>query len=295
MRPIIIAIASGKGGVGKSVIASSISMYLSQLDFNVLSVDLDFGCANLHTLLGESSPSRTLSQFVKGSISNINELVIKTAVKNLSLISGAYDDVDFNYIPTTKVIDMMRQLRFSKSDYIVLDLGAGNSEQTQLIFNSSDKKILVTTPDLLAMENIHRFAKLSFLNQFKMIKENLKVNKNFSKTIKESERKIESPAEFLAEMSILSEDVACEIKNYLEQNELYILVNKAKKVEDKYVADNIVRLYKKYLGLNAISLGSLDYSNELEDIVRSRKIALKEKKELHFINDLKDLTLKMIA
>ena len=56
-QPIIIPIASGKGGVGKTVLAINLSFALAELGKNVILVDLDFGGANIHTCLGyESAP-----------------------------------------------------------------------------------------------------------------------------------------------------------------------------------------------------------------------------------------------
>src|SRR3712207_5177949 len=48
----IWAIGGGKGGVGKSLIASSISIALARMGYRVIAIDLDLGGANLHTSLG---------------------------------------------------------------------------------------------------------------------------------------------------------------------------------------------------------------------------------------------------
>ena len=56
-KPVIIPVASGKGGVGKTIIAINLSYALSQLGKSVILIDLDFGGANIHTCLGyESAP-----------------------------------------------------------------------------------------------------------------------------------------------------------------------------------------------------------------------------------------------
>ena len=48
----IIAVGGGKGGVGKSVLAANLGIYLAQLGKHVVLLDADLGGANLHTFLG---------------------------------------------------------------------------------------------------------------------------------------------------------------------------------------------------------------------------------------------------
>src|SRR5437868_12865718 len=55
------AVGGGKGGVGKSLLASSIAITLSRLGFHVVAMDLDLGGANLHTTFGVDLPKKTLS------------------------------------------------------------------------------------------------------------------------------------------------------------------------------------------------------------------------------------------
>src|SRR3989344_2793977 len=59
----IWAIGGGKGGVGKSLISSSLAVSLARFGFRVIAIDLDLGAANLHTSLGIAPPATTLSDF----------------------------------------------------------------------------------------------------------------------------------------------------------------------------------------------------------------------------------------
>ena len=63
--PVTWAVGGGKGGVGKSVITSSLAIALAERGLRCAAVDADFGAANLHTVLGVPRPERTLSHFIK--------------------------------------------------------------------------------------------------------------------------------------------------------------------------------------------------------------------------------------
>ena len=87
----IWAIGGGKGGVGKSLVAANLAIGLARAGNRVCAVDLDLGCANLHTCLGVEIPQVTLSDFFSKRIHSMEEVLVPTEIKNLHLISGAQD------------------------------------------------------------------------------------------------------------------------------------------------------------------------------------------------------------
>ena len=68
------AVLSGKGGVGKSLVTSSLGISLAQHGKRVVVVDADLGGANLHTCLGLSMPARTLSDFIARRVESIEDV-----------------------------------------------------------------------------------------------------------------------------------------------------------------------------------------------------------------------------
>jgi flagellar biosynthesis protein FlhG len=86
-EPFVLTIASGKGGVGKSFIATNIAIHLSSLEKKVVLVDADLRGANLHSLLGLSPLSSESSFFTLEKMQDLNQLLMESGLENLGLIS----------------------------------------------------------------------------------------------------------------------------------------------------------------------------------------------------------------
>lgn len=83
--PRTIAVASGKGGVGKSNLSLNLSVSLSELGFRVLLLDMDVGMGNIDILLGQSSPLTLADWFsTRLPLSDI----VKSGPGQLSYIAG---------------------------------------------------------------------------------------------------------------------------------------------------------------------------------------------------------------
>ena len=112
------AVGGGKGGVGKSLVTANLSICLALMGYKVVAIDLDLGGANLHTCLGVSVPETTLSDYLTKQVANLQDLVTPTYIENLSLISGAQDDVgmaNLKHLQKTKILSKLAEL---DADYI---------------------------------------------------------------------------------------------------------------------------------------------------------------------------------
>src|SRR3974377_1586899 len=87
-------IGGGKGGSGKSFLAGNLGLWLAKQGYKTLLIDADFGAANLHTMIGIPSQSRSLSDFLNKKVQSLTDTVIETRIPNLFLISGAGNNLD---------------------------------------------------------------------------------------------------------------------------------------------------------------------------------------------------------
>ena len=88
----MIGVVSGKGGVGKSVIAANLAMLLAKRGKRVVLADLDVGGADAHILFGLLNPPRTLTDFVERRVERLEEVLQPiSAHPFLQLLPGTGD------------------------------------------------------------------------------------------------------------------------------------------------------------------------------------------------------------
>lgn len=152
----IWVVASGKGGVGKTFVSSSLGITLSKMGHSVIILDLDLSGANIHTALGAPPSPMNIRHFFEGT-RTLQELVTPTPFLNLSYIQGFWDSwspIDFSMTQINNLIPQMKSLR---ADYVIVDLGAGALESHLKLFRAADEKFLVTTPEPTSIEKNYRF------------------------------------------------------------------------------------------------------------------------------------------
>src|SRR5512139_350290 len=137
-RKTIWAIGGGKGGSGKSFITANVGICLSQLGARVILIDADLGGANLHTFLGITPPTASLSDFIKRRVLDLNDVLIPTVIPNLRLLTGAQDLLTATDSKTFQRRKLLRSIQGLESDYILVDLGAGNAVSVLDFFLMSD-------------------------------------------------------------------------------------------------------------------------------------------------------------
>ena len=138
-----IAIASGKGGVGKTTIAVNLSLALTKQNKDTLLLDADLGMANSHILLG-INPKYSLEDFVSGNKS-LDE-VITTTQDKLKFVSGGSAInhlLNLSDLERHKIIQSFSNIK-NQPEYMVIDVGAGAESLKVITFRTSFSNILVT-------------------------------------------------------------------------------------------------------------------------------------------------------
>jgi flagellar biosynthesis protein FlhG len=155
-----LAIASGKGGVGKSHITLSLALALSQRGKRVLLLDGDMGLANLHILAGVQ-PRADLGDVMAGRCAAEDALV--AIAPGVDLLPSASGVTGLSSLPVETVNRLVASLSGIQANYThaLVDIGAGIGETSLHLACASDRVLLVTTPEATAQADAYAFLKVS--------------------------------------------------------------------------------------------------------------------------------------
>jgi MinD-like ATPase involved in chromosome partitioning or flagellar assembly len=141
----VIAISSGKGGVGKSFLATNLAIALSSVDNSVCLFDADTNMANINILLG-ITPLHTLQHFLTQSL-DLNDIIIK-GTSGIDIIAGASGVADFIRLSQSQQQKLVQGLGTLEKDYqyLIIDTAAGvNETNISLILAASYLVLAIST------------------------------------------------------------------------------------------------------------------------------------------------------
>ncbi len=146
----VIAVTSGKGGVGKTNIAVSLSIALSDMGHRVTLMDMDLGMGNVDILLN-ISPEHDIGDVVAGRM-EIEDVVVETPLK-LKVVPGVSGDehlANLSEHDKRHLTNMLEHLCY-ENDFVIIDTGAGIGRNTTMFTTTADEAIVVTTPEPTSM------------------------------------------------------------------------------------------------------------------------------------------------
>jgi flagellar biosynthesis protein FlhG len=148
--PPVWAVSSGKGGVGKSVIALGMAHMLSFAGRRVLLVDTDLGLGSQH-ILTNSVPEVTVENLLAGECA-LADVLVKVG-KNLDLLPAAsgLSESQIKYNPENNNLKLALSGLHQDYDLVIFDTAAGISSRTESFTSLADEFMVVVTPELASL------------------------------------------------------------------------------------------------------------------------------------------------
>lgn len=162
----LISVASGKGGVGKSIVSVNLAVTLAKTGHKVLLADLDVGGADAHIMFGELNPPVTLTDFLNKRVDRLDDVAIPVAFHpNLRLIAGTGETLATANMAYARKKRLMKHFRDLDADIVILDIGAGTHYHALDFFLMADIHLTVATPEPTSVLDLYRFIKLAAIRR----------------------------------------------------------------------------------------------------------------------------------
>lgn len=264
----ICPIGGGKGGSGKSFVTGSLGILLAKQGYRTLLIDIDFGAANLHTILGIPHPEKSISDFINKKVSSLEETVVPTPVPELYFISSAMNNLDITGLAHEQKMKLLRHIAKLPYEYILLDLGAGTSFNTIDFFMISNSGILVTTPEPTSIENIYRLIRSVYIRKMRQV---LNVY-NYRILADESERRdrmatTNNPEVLLNIMKELDPEKGENLEKALREFHFKLVLNQLRKQDNPNTGLLICKIIARHLSLKTHFLGNISFDDRVHNSI----------------------------
>ncbi len=156
----LIAVASGKGGVGKTWFSITLAHALAREGQRVLLFDGDLGLANVDVQLG-LMPKRDLNDVIRGRLS-LDKVAQRFDDGGFDIVAGRSGQASLSALPSQRLSHLRDQLIevCDLYDVVIVDLGAGVDRTVRMLSASAARTLLVTTDEPTSLTDAYAFIKL---------------------------------------------------------------------------------------------------------------------------------------
>jgi len=155
----VIAITSGKGGVGKTNVVAGLAMSLGKAGQRVVVMDADFGLANVDILLG-LSPKHTLEHVLRGE-RVLEEIMLEGphGVRLIPASSGIQELTKLDAFAELRLVQGLQRVA-ENTDWLLIDTAAGIHDSVIKILMAAQEIILVSTPEPTSLVDAYAMVKV---------------------------------------------------------------------------------------------------------------------------------------
>jgi flagellar biosynthesis protein FlhG len=156
----VLAVTSGKGGVGKSNFCINLAICLARQGYNTILFDADLALGNADLLFGEL-PKKTIEDIINDDTSINDILLKKKEIPNLSIIpagKGVARLANLSSKDKKKLLGEIGKLK-DKSDFLIIDTGAGVSDEVISFIKLADSVILIIIPEVTSIKDAYGMLK----------------------------------------------------------------------------------------------------------------------------------------
>jgi len=255
-----VAVGSGAGGTGKTLLAANLGVYLAQIGKKVILVDLNWISPALHTALGLSAPPMDLGRWLDSGSPDFKELLVPTSVPGLEFIAAPASFPPFFKHREDLKEKLSLMLGSLEADYLLLDLAPGIEPVALFHFAEASHAVIMTRPEPASVEQLYRFLSAAFLERL------LKVEGLEPSDREEIHRLVPKRGPYLAPLDLVAElasnhrlkEKADHVRNLFTP---CLVVNDTRLGTDPELAGEIVSVAGRSVGVRLLPLGHIEHDD----------------------------------
>ncbi len=269
-EPFLLALASGKGGTGQTMIAANLGVYLAQSGKRVLLVDAKRWGRNLHTFLGIPCPVLTVEALREGEAKQLDEIFVPTPYEKLKLLSGIQETpISAGEAVRPPFLDELKRYPF---DYILLDLGSVNSFGMLDHLIWSDRSLLVSVPEPTAVESTYELLRSLYYRLFKTVERAEETGAIVEKAMMNAkDLGIRTPRELVSAIRFFEPDAGDRMAKRIEKFHMHLILNQARSNAEGEIGQGMISVCQRYFGIRISVLGIIDHDSAVPASIRQRK------------------------
>lgn len=268
----ILPIASGKGGVGKSLLSANLAIALGQAGKKVVLADLDLGASNLHLALGHNVKNNSIGTYLTDK-SSFQSIIEPTEYDNVSFIAGDSQIPGLTTLKAAQKTKLLRNFHSIDADFLILDLGAGTHQIILDMFLQSPQGILVTAPTVTATLDGYIFLKNSVFRLLNTTYKRGSAGHQYLEQLKTNSDAMKSIyiPKLVDQLSVVDPVNTGLFKTRMNQFKPRLVMNMIDDPKDADRAQRIRNSCSQYLGMDLEYLG-LMYRDQLQDKALSSRL-----------------------
>ena len=191
--PKVIAITSGKGGVGKTNVVGNLAIACQRMGKRVLIFDADLGLANIDIIFG-INPKYNIEDVIKGK-KELSQIIVK-GPEDVAIIPASSGVQELAHLTEGQKINLLNEFDILNNmfDVLLVDTGAGISSNVIYFNLAAEERMVVVSPEPTSITDAYALIKVMFyqhgiknffllLNMVKDEKESKSVYNNLSKVV----------------------------------------------------------------------------------------------------------------
>ena len=159
--PMVVAVTSGKGGVGKTNIVGNLAIAYQRMKKKALIFDADLGLANIDIIYG-INPKHTIEEVISGE-KELSRIIVK-GPEGVDVIPASSGVHELSHLSEGHKINLLNEFDIlnSKYDILLIDTGAGISSNVTYFNLAAQERIVVVTPEPTSITDAYALMKVMY-------------------------------------------------------------------------------------------------------------------------------------